>query len=148
MKKFTHRFRVGAPIKAVAAFHSDTRALQKLTPFPMFVQLHEIEPLAENSRARFTIWAGPIPLRWEALHTNVTPQGFSDTQVSGPFKYWKHNHVFEALTPKSTAVIDEVSAIPGEGIFWGLATRVMILSLPLLFAYRGWQTRRSLEKRG
>jgi ligand-binding SRPBCC domain-containing protein len=142
MKKFAHRFRVAAPLEAVAAFHGDARALKALTPFPLWVQIHSVEPLAENSRAYFTIWAGLIPLRWEAIHTHVTHQGFTDTQVSGPYKYWVHRHHFAAISPETTEVIDEVSAIYGQGLFWGLITRLMWLGMPLLFAYRGWRTRK------
>ena len=145
MKKFSHRFRVAAPLENVAAFHRDPNALKKLTPLPLWIQVDEIEPLSENSRARFTIWAGPIPLRWEALHTNVTSHGFTDTQVKGPYKYWVHNHEFAALTLDTTGVIDEVDAIYGEGLFWGPITRLMWLGMPFLFWFRGWRTRNIVE---
>jgi len=145
MKKFSHRFRVAAPLENVAAFHRDPSALRKLTPLPLRVQIHEIEPLSENSRARFTIWAGPIPFRWEALHTNVTSHGFTDTQVKGPYKYWVHNHEFAILNLDTTEVIDEVDAIYGEGLFWGFFTRLMWLGMPFLFWFRGWRTRKIVE---
>jgi ligand-binding SRPBCC domain-containing protein len=145
MKKFKHRFRVAASLEAVATFHSDPRALKKLTPFPLWMQIHEMEPLAENARARFVIWAGPIPLRWEAIHTNVSEQGFTDTQIKGPYQYWVHTHQFVARNAEMTEVIDEVSAIYGEGLFWGLITRLMWLGMPFLFAFRGWRTRKALE---
>jgi ligand-binding SRPBCC domain-containing protein len=146
MKTFSHRFRVDATLEEVAAFHRDTRILKKLTPFPLWVQIHKMEPLTENSRANFTIWAGPIPLRWEALHTNLSEQGFTDTQIKGPYKYWSHNHHFNSINPETTEIIDEVRASYGEGLFWGLVTRLMWLGMPILFAFRGWRTRKSLEK--
>ena len=145
MKKFSHRFTVSAPIEKVAAFHNDARALKILTPFPLWVQIHEVEPLAENSRAEFTMWAGPIPLRWEALHTHVSDQGFTDTQVNGPYRYWVHSHQFVALNAHSTEIIDEVSAIYGDGFFWGLITRLMWIGLPILFAFRARRTRAFLK---
>jgi ligand-binding SRPBCC domain-containing protein len=145
MKKFTHRFRVAAPLQEVAAFHKDAHALKELTPLPLWVQIHSVEPLAENSRTQFTLWAGPLPMYWEAIHTNVTDQGFSDTQVKGPYKYWVHSHHFSAINSNSSEVIDDVTAIYGEGLFWGLITRLMWLGMPLLFAYRGWRTRKIIE---
>lgn len=144
MKKFKHRFRVAAPLEEVAAFHRDARTLKALTPFPLWVQIHEVEPLAENSRAHFTIWLGPIPLHWEAVHTNVNNRGFTDTQAKGPYQYWVHNHQFISINPETTEVIDEVNAIYGKGLFWGLITRLMWLGMPILFGFRGWRTRKAL----
>ena len=100
----------------------------------------------ENSRTNFTIWLGLIPLRWEAVHTNVSQQGFTDTQVKGPFQYWVHRHIFTVISRDSTEVIDEVSAVYAQGLFWGLITRLMWLGMPVLFAYRGWRTRKSIER--
>ena len=62
MPTFEFRFRVPAPLSVVRRFHHDTSALKKLTPPPVFVQLHEIEPLSEGSVSRFTLWMGPLPL--------------------------------------------------------------------------------------
>jgi len=146
MKKFEHRFQVAAPLEKVTAFHSEPRALKILTPFPLWTQIHTIEPLAENSIARFTVWAGPIPLRWEAVHTHVSEKGFTDTQVKGPYKSWTHNHRFVPIDSENSEVIDEVSASFGEGLFWGLITRLMWLGMPMLFAYRAYITKREVKK--
>jgi ligand-binding SRPBCC domain-containing protein len=146
MKKYAHRFTVEAPIEQVTAFHRDTTALKTLTPFPIFVQLHSVEPMAENSTAKFTLWAGPLPIRWEALHTNVTQNGFTDTQVKGPYQYWTHHHIFNAIGENTTEIIDEVNAIPNPKFFWGIITRLMLFSLPILFAYRSWRTRQAVSR--
>jgi ligand-binding SRPBCC domain-containing protein len=145
MKEFTHRCQVAAPLSEVAAFHRDVRALKILTPLPLWVQIHHIEPLVENSLVRFTIWAGPIPLRWEAIHTKVSDQGFTDTQTRGPYQSWSHFHHFEIIDAHTTAIVDEIHASYGQGLFWGLITRLMWVGLPLLFTYRGWRTRKALE---
>lgn len=145
MKQFTHRTRVKAPLATVAAFHHDSRALKRLTPPPVYVQLHRVEPLGENSIADFTLWMGPLPVRWVAVHTEVDPQtGFVDRQVRGPYAYWVHRHSFEPQDAGTTDVIDEIQAEFGEG-FWGLLSRFMWLNLSLMFAYRGWVTRRAIE---
>ena len=147
MRNYQHRFTVKAPIDQVVAFHRDTKALKRLTPPPVYVSFKDVQPLAENSRADFTMWLGPIPLHWSALHSDVHPtNGFTDTQVKGPFESWVHRHIFERVGENSTAVVDEIQAQPGEHFFWGLVSRLMWTSLPLLFAYRARQTRRALEK--
>jgi ligand-binding SRPBCC domain-containing protein len=125
----------------VAEFHNDTSALRRLSPPPMIVQFNDVEPLAEGSVADFTMWLGPVPIRWVAVHSEVSSAGFVDTQQKGPFKAWRHQHQFHALDEHTTEVIDTIDAEYGN-----LISRFMWLNLPVLFAYRGWRTRQTLEK--
>lgn len=146
IKNFCHRIRVRAPLQRVVDFHHDSRALKRLTPPPVFVQLHRVDPLGENSITDFTMWMGPLPVRWVAVHTNVDLQrGFQDSQERGPFARWEHRHLFEPLDETTTEIIDDISAEFGRG-FWGLLGRFIWLNLPFMFAYRGWVTRRAVEK--
>jgi ligand-binding SRPBCC domain-containing protein len=148
MRRFRNNFNVQASLDAVVEFHNDSRALKMLTPPPVFVQLNQVEPIDEGSVADFTMWIGPIPVHWMAKHTEVNPSvGFVDYQVEGPFLHWQHRHSFIKIDDHTTEVVDEVEAIFGEHPFWGLVSRLMWVNLPLLFAYRGWATKRALEKR-
>jgi len=147
-REFQRRFVVLSPLADVVQFHRDATALKKLTPPPIFVQLHQVQPLSENSIADFTMWIGPIPVHWVARHQDVDPQqGFSDIQVSGPFESWIHKHQFIQRSDGATEIIDEIKAEPGKGFYKGLISRMMWLGLPFLFWYRSWGTRRSLENR-
>ncbi len=65
-QSFDYQFTVPAPLAAVAAFHHDARILPRLTPPPMRVQLHRVDPLGEGALADFTLWFGPLPVRWVA----------------------------------------------------------------------------------
>lgn len=141
--KYKHRFTVQAPLAIVAAFHRDSRALRKLTPPPVWVQFHEVQPMAEGSIADFTMWLGPLPVRWTAVHSQVSQHGFTDTQQHGPFQFWQHNHTFHDLGNGRTEIVDEIQAEPGS-----LISRLMWLNLPVLFAYRAWRTRRALKNKG
>ncbi len=146
MRQFRHEFRVKASLEKVAEFHSSTRALKLLTPPPMFVKFNSIEPLGEGSRSDFTLWLGPIPIHWVAVHSEFDPlHGFIDTQVQGPFDTWIHRHSFQSITEDTTRVIDEVKGKPGDHFFWGMISRMMWLTLPYLFAFRAWQTQRAVE---
>jgi ligand-binding SRPBCC domain-containing protein len=89
------------------------------------------------------MWLGPLPIRWTAVHSQLSSQGFMDTQQRGPFKSWRHRHTFQQLNAWTTGVIDEIEAEPGS-----LISRFMWLNLPILFAYRAWRTRRALRKAG
>ena len=142
LAQYRHRFEVKASLTAVSEFHGDSRALCQLTPPPIWVQFHQVEPLAEGSMADFTMWLGLLPVRWTAVHTQVTPHGFIDTQKRGPFKRWIHRHSFRELDNGKIEVVDEIEAEPGN-----LVSRFMWLTLPVLFAYRGWRTRWALRRK-
>lgn len=130
----------------VAKFHHDPRALKQLTPPPVFVQLHQIEPVDEGSLADFTMWLGPIPIRWLAVHSNVEYlRGFTDAQAKGPFERWVHIHSFRSIEDNITEVVDDIQVEFGKGLWKGMISRLMWINLPVLFAYRGWKTRQILE---
>jgi ligand-binding SRPBCC domain-containing protein len=147
LQSFNYQFTVPASLAAVAEFHHDARALPRLTPPPIWVQLHRVDPLAEGAIADFTLWFGPLPVRWVARHSQVDPlHGFTDTQVSGPLWSWNHTHRFEALDATTTRVSEHVDYQHHAG--WrGWLSRLLYNrpALNLLFFYRGWVTRRSLR---
>ncbi len=146
MPIFDYEFTVDAPLDAVREFHHDTSALKTLTPPPTIVQLHEIQPLAEGSVSKFTLWVGPLPLHWTAVHRDVSDSGFTDVQAEGPAKKWEHTHTFTAVDAETTRVNEHVEYEHAGG-FWGLVTRALFAkpNLWTMFTYRKWATRRSLR---
>lgn len=141
---FESRFTVPASLEAVARFHADPRALTRLTPTPM--RVHRMDPMGEGSVSNFTMWVGPIPIHWEAVHSDLDGvRGFTDTQERGPMARWVHRHEFNSLGPALTEVHDRVwYRHPPR---WrGLLTRMLFSTLPLrvLFFYRAWATRRAV----
>ena len=146
-QSFDYHFDVSAPLAAVAAFQHDARALPRLTPPPIRVQLHRVDPLREGAIADFTLWFGPLPVRWVARHTGVDPlHGFTDTQQSGPLLLWRHTHRFEALGAAATRVSEHIEYQHRPG--WrGWLSRLLYnpLALSALFAYRCWATRRGVR---
>lgn len=148
MKTFTNTFKVKSPIEAVAEFHSSTTALKKLTPFPVFVQIHQLEPLGEGSMAEFTMWFGPFPVRWVAQHVQFDAMhGFTDVQVSGPMLLWEHTHSFREISAQETEIRDfiEYEYRPGIKYLW---TRILYspIMLQFLFLFRALVTKRSTKK--
>lgn len=147
MNHYRHKFMVPAPLARVEAFHQDSRALKRLTPPPVITQMHRVEPLAEGSIAEFTLWMGPIPIRWRARHELLADEsGFVDIQESGPYSYWKHQHMFVQLDGNQTEVRDEITAKFGHGLWKGVISRLMWISLPILFTFRGYVTRRIIAQ--
>jgi hypothetical protein len=146
MSHFDFSFTVPAPVTAVHAFHHDTRVLKKLTPPPIFAQIHTFEPLAEGSRAEFTLWFGPLPVHWTAVHHHVGPNGFTDRQEKGPLQFWEHTHRFTAVNPHTTRIHESIvyEHFPGHR---GWFSRLLFNrpGLFLLFTARKWLTRTHLR---
>jgi ligand-binding SRPBCC domain-containing protein len=142
MPIFDYSFTVSAPLQAVRDFHHDTSALKRLTPPPTIVQLHSIEPLGEGSVSKFTLWVGPLPLRWTAVHRNVSPTGFTDIQAEGPAATWEHTHTFSAVSPTVTRIDEHIEYEHKRGL-WGLVTRLLFSkpNLYFMFTFRKLATR-------
>lgn len=148
MGHFRHEFTVNTPIQDVAAFHGSTKVLRKLNLPLIGLIFHRLEPLAENSISDFTMWIGPIPVRWVARHEDVKyDRGFVDVQETGPFKKWRHGHSYTAVDESRSQVIDEIDFEYSQTPFWYIFGHFLVWNLPIMFAYRGWVTRKSLEKK-
>lgn len=144
--RYYHRFRVAAPVEVVAAFHSRSVAMAIITPPPIVTQVQRApELVAAGQSMAFTLWMGPLPMRWVAGFEEVTPSGFVDRMARGPLRRWQHRHSFVAIDERTTDVVDEVEIELRLHPLWGPVGLGMALNLPLLFAYRGWQTRRLLN---
>ena len=144
--KYQHRFRVNAPIERVADFHSRASSMAAITPPPFVVRMRNTPAvLKDGDQMDFTMWIGPLPVRWVAQIENVSPAGFKDRQISGPFAHWVHRHTFTALDAHTTTVTDEIELRLRPHLLWGPVGLGMRLGLPLLFAYRAWKTRRLLR---
>ena len=148
MAVYEYQFTVNASLQEVREFHYDTSALQRLIPLPVIVQLHKIEPLCEDSLSVFTLWVGPLPIKWKAVHRNVSEQGFTDVQVEGPAAKWEHTHQFVSQSSDRTEIHEHIEYEHRSGL-WGLITRVLFAkaNLWVLFTYRKWVTRRLLSRR-
>lgn len=147
--RYEHRFRVRASLEAVADFHSRAASMPSITPPPVVVRVRSAPAtLGEGDRMDFTMWVGPLPQHWVAQIENVSTRGFTDRQLQGPFARWQHRHSFEAVAPDLTEVVDHVEASVQKNVLWGALGMAMWIGLPLLFAYRGWKTRRLLEAGG
>jgi len=145
--KFQHHFRVRASLAAVAEFHGKTASLAMLTPPPVIVRTHRAPAVQHaGDEIDFTMWFGPLPVRWLARIEQVSDTGFVDRQVRGPFHAWVHRHSFAPVDATTTEVIDQVQAELSPNWLGWIVGGCMWLTLPVLFAYRGWRTRCLLER--
>ena len=148
MPVFDFRFTVDASVDVVSAFHFEPGILKTLTPPLMILQVHQFEPLGEGSISDFTMWMGPVPIRWRAVHSCVSPSGFTDTQVAGPMCSWAHTHSFVAIGENTTEVREHIEYEHFGGLR-GLRSRLLFSRIGLLslFTMRKVITRRELRSR-
>lgn len=145
--KYTHEFTVNAGLDAVVDFHRRSASMGAITPPPIVVKVHEAPAILEpGDRMAFTMWLGPLPIRWVARIDRLDGPGFIDRQEEGPFARWEHRHIFQVVDEQTTVVRDEVEVeLHPSNWFWRVVGFNMWLGLPVLFAFRGWKTRRILE---
>jgi ligand-binding SRPBCC domain-containing protein len=145
--EYKHTFFVHAPLAEVASFHALSRSMGAITPPPVIVRIHRAPVvLGEGDEMAFTLWLLLLPIRWVARIQDVSPSGFTDVQVSGPYASWKHTHTFVQHNNMHTEVRDVVEASLSRNPIKWLIGAGMWLSMPVLFAYRGWKTKKLLQR--
>ncbi|MGB7323476.1 MAG: TIGR01777 family oxidoreductase [Rubripirellula sp.] len=138
------------PVSAEDAFayHDRPGALDRLIPPWENAKVERSDrSLAVGSRVVLKTSLFGIPLRWVAEHTHYDPpRMFADTQVSGPFAKWDHQHSFDAAGDEQSVIHDQISyrlplGFAGKMFGGGLARR----TIESMFAYRHHVTRHDLE---
>ncbi|HEY7698854.1 MAG TPA: SRPBCC family protein [Vicinamibacteria bacterium] len=95
-------FEVTVPRRAaeVFPFFADARNLERLTPPWLRFEIVTREPIPMHAGAFIDYrlrWHG-IPLRWTSRITEwEPPRRFVDEQVRGPYRMWRHEHLFEEV---------------------------------------------------
>ena len=132
----------------VFAFHELPDAFERLMPpweDATIIQKADISVI--GSQAIFdTKILGLINVRWVAEHTAFEPQRmFEDTQVSGPFKSWRHRHI---ITPHAEGAVlrDEIEYEPPMWFLGALAAPFAVVpKLEKMFDFRHEVTRKWCE---
>jgi ligand-binding SRPBCC domain-containing protein len=116
-----------------------------ITPPPIVVKMQRAPAvLTDGAEMAFTMWLGPLPIRWLAHIEAVSDTGFTDRQLGGPFAKWVHRHTFVAVDENTTEVLDEITLQLRLHLIWWPVGLGMWLGLPILFAFRAWKTKRML----
>lgn len=107
---YRHVFRLPVERRELFGLFSDPRLLDLLTP-PWF-RLRPLGPLPRRLGAGSEIsyrlrWRG-LPLRWVSRITDWREPGyFAYEQQRGPYRYFRHEHLFDAVEG-GTEVVDRV----------------------------------------
>jgi ligand-binding SRPBCC domain-containing protein len=143
---FEKRSVIPANLDAVWEFHAAPGAFRRLTPLPIIGQIHQDQRTSlTQGRLDFTLWFGPLPIRWVADHEpGPSPTSFRDRMVTGPLEIWVHEHLMEE-TVGGVLLTDRITYQHKPGLP-GWISRVLFSrrGLETLFAYRHWITRRTI----
>jgi uncharacterized protein (TIGR01777 family) len=148
MLRFQRRTRIAAPAEAVFAWHARPGALERLVPPWEHVAVEErTGGIEDGARVVLRVGAGPIRLRWVAVHSEVVPgRQFCDRQDRGPFAYWHHRHRFEPEGASGSELVDDVEyALPLGRLGSIVAGGRVRETIERMFAYRHAVTKADVE---
>ena len=130
---------IRASPERVFSFHELPDAFERLVPpweNATVVQKADISKIGSQAIIGQKIF-GIIPSRWVAEHTAYDPpRMFEDTQITGPFKSWKHRHLVLPHSDGAT-LRDEIEFEPPASFLGTLAAPFVIIpKLEKMFDYR------------
>jgi ligand-binding SRPBCC domain-containing protein len=111
MARLTQSIQINAPPKVVFAFHADPRNIEKVAaPLAQGQLLPPYDvPLDQGSVVRLKVTLfGLLPQLFESEITVCDPpHEFTDEQRRGPFRVWRHRHLFREANG-GTLLTDDV----------------------------------------
>jgi len=135
----SHKTRVEAPIEEVFRFFSKPQNLGVMVPRALRFRIlsempHEIRA---GLRIEYAIHLGPVPLRWRTcIEEWKPPDLFADSQESGPYHCWWHEHHFQPDVDR-TLMEDRVYYTPPLGFVGTVANLLFVApALRRIFWYR------------
>ncbi len=134
--------------KKVFDWHKNASAFQRLSPPWEEIRIVErSHSLEAGARTVVDVKIWPIWNRWIAEHTDYTEgESFTDTQITGPFAFWQHEHRVLPLTQTSSTLTDHIEYKLPMGILGKIFGSAMIKQkLDKMFRYRHEIMRADLE---
>jgi ligand-binding SRPBCC domain-containing protein len=126
---------VPASVEDTFAFFADAGNLQRLTPSWLHFAIHSAMPMVMRTGAEidYRIRVHGLTIPWRSV-IDVWAPGvcFVDRQTIGPYRWWRHEHRFEAVA-EGTRVIDRVEYLPRAS--W-LSAALVRRDLDRIFSYR------------
>ena len=129
---------VATPLDETFAFFSDATNLERLTPAWLNFRIRSKGPLTmrEGLLIDYVIRLRGLPIPWKTRIDAWEPGvRFVDRQLNGPYRWWRHEHRFTAVTG-GTRVVDHVEFVPRAR--W-LTARFVASEVERIFDYRAEQ---------
>ena len=147
---FVATTRIPASAEAVFDWHEAPGALERLTPPSERVRVLRHEGgIRDGARVSLLVGPWPLSLRWELEHRDYQHgRSFTDLQLSGPFRYWKHVHRMVPQGPQACLLEDTIEyELPLGALGWWCGRPFAQRKLKRLFAYRHSVTLQAFERR-
>lgn len=138
-----------ASAEAVFDWHERPGAFERLTPPGEPVQvLSHAGGIKDGARVSLKVGPWPFSLRWDLEHRDYHyGRSFSDVQVRGPFKSWRHVHSMIPAGPDACRLEDAIEYEMPLGVLGKVIGRlVMQPKLRRLFDFRHEVTRQAFER--
>lgn len=140
MRVFERSQFLGIPVHQAWEFISNPRNLARITPasldFRIMTQVPDQihEGLVIEYRVRPVLG---IAVKWLSVINNIhRPFSFTDEQLKGPYRYWKHTHILKEV-PGGVMMEDKILyAPPLDGIFPWIDRAIVVPQLNEIFDHR------------
>ena len=148
--RFVKRSRIPASAEAVFAWHEAPGAFQRLTPSGEKVRvLRHVGGIRDGAEVYLLVGPMPFALRWDLTHCDYQPgRSFTDRQVQGPFRSWRHVHRMIPDGGQACILEDWIEFELPLGWFGRLiGGPIMNKMLDRLFTYRHHVTQQAFEQK-
>ncbi len=152
MQKVHESIVIERPVAEVFAFHKRPQNLAKISPGGVKVKVVSADdPMQNGSKIHVNFYFGPLPLPWVSeVEDYEEGVRFTEVQKKGPFRHWRHQHIFEETDEGHTRLVEILDyEVPFGGL--GVAAAKMFMggmSLDEIFQRRQANTKTLLESQG
>jgi ligand-binding SRPBCC domain-containing protein len=137
--KISYNQLVPRPLEEVFAFFSRAENLEAITPDWLKFRVVSVEPvpIQKGTLIEYKLKLHGIPLHWTSQIVEWNPpHKFVDLQLQGPYKLWRHTHVFTA-EGGNTRIHDEVLYSLPLGLLGRMAHTLLVSEdIERIFAFR------------
>ncbi len=137
MKNFISSYAFKIDIDKLFKFHLDPKNLRLLSKPGMNLKILNYElPLRKNSIVNLNFNLLPlVRVNWELkIEEIVTNELLVDLQVKGPFRFWRHKHIFNRLFDGTVILTDEIEY--DAGFIGNLLDPIIKWRLRKMFTFR------------
>ena len=142
---------IARPIDDVFAFFADAHNLEKITPPWLGFKILFISSnsISDGTVIRYRLRLHGIPIHWRTeIREWNPPHCFVDEQAKGPYKRWRHTHIFEAHGSR-TKMLDEVQYSLPFGVLGRIVHTLKVRrDIKRIFNYRRLQIDALLGRQG
>ena len=151
MKSFEQSFKINCSIDKVWKFYTDIKHLEIVTPPNLNLKIIETSDKQIIKGLRMTI-SGRLFLynsKWNSIISlvDISRHMYIDEMVKGPFKKWKHIHLFSEIEENQTVITDKIEFELPFFFLGKLMEGYVENNLKKIFKFRKIQTVRYLSNK-